>query len=528
MTLVLVTGGTSSGKSEVAERLVADTGAPVTYIATAQPTDAEMAERIASHRMRRPKSWTTISTIDPHSALQAADKAHAVLIDALGPWLAHLMQEYGLFTDEAVAELGAHGRRSQQQLLYRLDELAQLAVDHHQLCVVVSEQTGLGPVPSHASTRRFCDLSGKASQRLAEKAQRVVLVTAGCELELKNSNAQTTTTHVARRHGDTVVPAGCEDFAVNVEQDPDQPWLESALSAALARRASYPDESGAIEAIARKHRRSPAEVVPTNGASEAIWLLALAQNPRQAVCIHPTFTEHERALGALGHPVTRVFRHSCDFSLPSDAIPDSADLVVTVNPNNPTGTLDSAETIRSLARPGRLLVVDEAFMDFVADEKQSLSADNSHQIVVIRSLTKVFSLAGIRAGYLLAPKPLAQRLRSLRPMWSVNNLALAAIEACLARPDAVKDVVERVVYRRRALQDALGRLEGIQTWPSAANFVLARTHGRSNAYSQLLDHRIAVRPAGDFPGLSDEYIRVAVRSDAQNQRLLHALSELCG
>jgi cobyrinic acid a,c-diamide synthase len=528
MTLVLVTGGTSSGKSETAERLVADTGAPVTYIATAQPTDAEMAERIESHRSRRPASWATISTTDPHGALKAVQDSHAVLIDALGPWLAHLMQEHGLFTDATVSELGPEGRRSQQQLLYQLDELAQLAVARRGLCVVVSEQTGSGVVPWQASTRRFVDLSGKASKQLAERAQRVVFVSAGCELELKTTHPHPETANAERRHGDAVVPSDCEDFAVNVEQEPDQPWLEKALSAALGTRASYPDERRAIEAIANRHSRSPAEVVPTNGASEAIWLVALAQNARQPVCVHPTFTEHETALRALGQPVTRVFRPQRDFSLPAASVPASADLVVTVNPNNPTGTLDSADAIRSLAKPGRLVVVDEAFMDFDPGENQSLSTDNGCEIVVIRSLTKVFSLAGIRAGYLLAPEPLAKRLRSLRPMWSVNSLALAAIETCLQRPDATRQIAERVASRRRKLQDALYAFQGLKTWPSAANFVLARVDGVHNAYEQLLDQHIAVRPAGDFPGLNDEYIRVAVRSDAKNTQLVNALAKLCG
>jgi histidinol-phosphate aminotransferase len=136
-----------------------------------------------------------------------------------------------------------------------------------------------------------------------------------------------------------------------------------ALRDGLSLAAAYPDEGPATTAVAARHGRAPEEVVLINGAAEAFWLLAQVLRPQLAVVVAPSFTEPEAALRTAGRRVQHVWRDPDSFHLDPAAVPAEADLVVTGNPNNPTGTLDPAATLAGLTRPGRVLVVDEAFME---------------------------------------------------------------------------------------------------------------------------------------------------------------------
>jgi histidinol-phosphate aminotransferase len=196
------------------------------------------------------------------------------------------------------------------------------------------------------------------------------------------------------------------------------------------------------------------------------------------------------------------------------------------NPNNPTGNLDPAGVVAALARGGRVLVVDEAFMDFCPGEPDSLAGRaDLPGLVVVRSLTKVWSLAGLRAGYLLAPPPLAATLRLARQPWSVNALACAALAACAADAATPARVAAEVAAARAELAAGLAALPGVRVWPSAANFLLLAVPDGPRVLAALRDAGIAVRRADSFPGLTRDHLRVAVRPPADNRRLLAALAE---
>jgi len=218
-------------------------------------------------------------------------------------------------------------------------------------------------------------------------------------------------------------------------------WLLEALRDGLSRAAAYPDEGPAMTAVAARHGRPPDEVVLLNGSAEAFWLCAQVLRPQLAVVVAPSFTEPEAALQATGQRVQRVWRDPDHFHLDPAAVPAEADLVVTGNPNNPTGTLDPATTLAGLARPGRVLVVDEAFMEFTAGETETLAGQRDLPGLVVVH----FLLLGVADG----PPVLA---------------GLAA-------------------------------------------------------------RGIAVRPCHNFPGLTTNHLRVAVRDPADNQRLVDALAE---
>jgi histidinol-phosphate aminotransferase len=329
-------------------------------------------------------------------------------------------------------------------------------------------------------------------------------------------------------HGDAELAPGLVDLAVNVRlrQPPD--WLRAELAATLTELAAYPDPGPARRAVAARHARSEDEVLLTAGAAEAFVLIARALSPRRAVVVHPQFTEPEAALLAAGHPVSRVELAAADgFRLTEAAVPGDADLVVAGNPTNPTSVLHPAALLARLARPGRVLVIDEAFMDAVPGEPESLAAARDVPgLLVVRSLTKTWGLAGLRIGYLLGEAGLLRRLRAAQPLWAVSAPALAAARACSAGPavaEADADAV-RAEEQREYLRAALRAIPGVLlAGEPRAPFLLIRVAGGERVRAELRRRGYAVRRGDTFPGLGPDWLRVAVRDRATSDAFARAL-----
>jgi histidinol-phosphate aminotransferase len=335
--------------------------------------------------------------------------------------------------------------------------------------------------------------------------------------------------HDLHHHGDAEVGPGLVDLAVNVRAGTPPPWLRERLVASLTDLAAYPDPTAATRALAARHDRPEDEVVPTAGGAEGFVLLARALRPRHAVVVHPQFTEPEAALRAAGHTVDRVVLDG-DLTLDPAAIPESADLVVVGNPTNPTSVRHPADVLAALARPDRTLVVDEAFIDTAPGEPDGLAGRRDLPgLVVLRSLTKTWGLAGLRVGYALAPAGLARALRAAAPPWSVSTPALVALVACstpAARAEA--DAAARTLAAdRQHLLSALRALDGVEVRGTpAASFVLVRTPGRPDVRDRLRQRGLAVRRGDTFPGLDAEHVRIAVRDPDTTDRLVGALRDV--
>ena len=333
-----------------------------------------------------------------------------------------------------------------------------------------------------------------------------------------------------RHHGDAETGPGLLDLAVNVRLPAPPPWLREALAASLRDLGAYPDPRAARAAAAARHGRDVEAVLPTAGAAEAFVLLARVLRPRRAVVVHPQFTEPEAALRAAGHDVERLVLRP-PFVLRPDDVPDDADLVVVGNPTNPTGVLHA--DLAALARPGRVLVVDEAFLDAVPGEPGSLAGrpDLPGEVVVVRSLTKTWGLAGLRVGYLVAPPPLVVRLAEAQPLWALSTPACTALELCSA-PAALAEAegaAAEVAAERDRLEAALATVPGLDVSPgSRAPFLLVQTPGRPDLREALRARGVAVRRGDTFPGLGPAWFRVAVRGGQARERLLAALADALG
>ena len=338
-------------------------------------------------------------------------------------------------------------------------------------------------------------------------------------------------------HGDLVsrtldVPVGeLLDFSQNINPlGPPGDVPRAARRALYEGSGRYPDlEYTELREALAAHLGVPAgRLVPTNGGAEALFLAARAvPEGGRALVLEPTFSEYAAAARASGmEPVRRVVRrHKDGFRWHPSSLEDleGISVVFLCNPNNPTGeALGYGEVLEVAARvkeAGALLVVDEAFADFVPGISVAAMVDGG--LWVARSLTKFFAIPGLRLGCLVCDD--ARRVEALQPSWPVNAVAAAAGIAAVRDSGFAEASVAEVARLRQRLFEALEALPGLQPFPGAANFLLVR--GPDGLPGRLAGRGVLVRGCGPFEGLGPEYFRVAVRGDEENWRLVAAVRE---
>ncbi len=327
-------------------------------------------------------------------------------------------------------------------------------------------------------------------------------------------------------HGDREVGPGLVDFAVNVRFPKPPQWLADVITHGVGDLGAYPDPTEARAAIAARHGVSLDMVLPTNGGAEAFTLIAQAIAGRHPLVVHPQFTEPEAALRRVGRLPERHLLHADhDFALDPSAVPAAADLVMVGNPTNPTGVLHSHESLTALRRAGRTLVLDEAFIDAVPGEPESMIDPEMEGLLVVRSLTKTWGLAGLRAGYAVGDPVLIAQLEAFQSPWSVSSLA-ASVMVATASPEATAEsdrgAAELRLWREH-LVAGLRRL-GLAPVAGVAPFVLVQLG--AGAHVSLRAAGFAVRRCDTFPGLDETWVRIAARPGALVDSLVEQIERI--
>ncbi len=201
------------------------------------------------------------------------------------------------------------------------------------------------------------------------------------------------------------------------------------------------------------------------------------------------------------------------------------------NPNNPTGRLVSKKEVLGIAdaaeRLSCYLVVDEAFIDFCPGASVAAEVARNPYLIVLRSLTKFYALSGIRIGYAVFHPSVAERIRACKEPWTVNSLAQAAGVAVL-EDSAYQKASRETMEREKSFMEAGLKRIGIPFIPSAANYYLLKVEQGAGRMAAALEEKgILVRDCASFKGLDGTYIRVAVRSRQENERLLEEMAEIC-
>ena len=325
------------------------------------------------------------------------------------------------------------------------------------------------------------------------------------------------------------------DFSANINPL-GHPPLDALILKEIPNIAHYPDNSyrGLCRAAAKFVNVRPECIVPGNGSSELIRLMAEACLEEDSLALVPTpsFGEYTNQSFLAGGRVERIGIGEDGLPVLDDELLGKADLLFLCNPNNPTGRLLSASKVTALAdrceRRETFLLVDEAFIE-LSDPEESVAvlAPEREYLFVMRSLTKSFGVPGLRLGFGVCNSKLARVLNLARIPWSIGSIAAAAGEhllGCSEHLERSRQVIKtEIAYLERALKEL-----GLAPLPSKVNFILINIEPCGIASDLLADKTmrqgVLVRDCQSF-GLGKSYIRVAVRNREENQQLIEALKK---
>ncbi|MBE0478761.1 threonine-phosphate decarboxylase [Candidatus Aerophobetes bacterium] len=342
---------------------------------------------------------------------------------------------------------------------------------------------------------------------------------------------------VAEKYG--ISPEEIIDFSANVN-----PWgtslgLEKIIKENLQSIFRYPDTyCRKLTLLLSNHLGIACDnILVGNGATEIIYLAMRAVKPRYAVIPVPTFSEYERALKLAGGQVKFLYlKERQGFSLNVDALIEKAkkvQMIILCNPNNPTGNLLPGEEmdkiINNAEKKGIATLLDESFIDFQPEFTLVDKLKKNKNLIILRSFTKFFSIAGLRLGYAVADKSLISKIKSFKEPWTVNCLAEVAGIHILKNLKRAEGLREKTKRERSVLYENLCRIKGIKPYPSQANFILIKIKASiSSSYltEELAKGGILVRDCSNFSGLGDKFIRVAVRKKEENRKLICSLNQI--
>jgi histidinol-phosphate aminotransferase len=335
------------------------------------------------------------------------------------------------------------------------------------------------------------------------------------------------------------------DIRLNTNESPEPP--PQAFVEALADELRsiplhrYPDrEAVALRtALAAHHGVSAEQVFCANGSNEAIQCLLLAYggSNRPAMLFEPTYALHSHIARLTGTPVVAGGRDDAfrvELAEVARTVTASVELYGPVapavtflcSPNNPTGGVEAIETIRAvLALVPGILVVDEAYGQFAPSSALEL-LDFDPRLVVLRTFSKTWALAGLRLGYAIADPEVVASLWNVALPYHLDALKQAAGCLALGFENEMRARVAATVEERGRVATALGDLP-VEVWPSDANFILFRAGSQdgSAVWKGLLDHSVLVRDVSDWPGL-EGCLRVTIGTASENDRFLSALADV--
>ena len=329
-------------------------------------------------------------------------------------------------------------------------------------------------------------------------------------------------------HGDDLYKYGkkiVSNFSSNVYNRIDHSGLYHRLNERLSTICSYPEPMPySLESeIARRYSLTPRQVCVTNGATEAIYLIAQVFQGRISAVLGPTFSEYADAC--------RVHRHKVKPFYSLDALPEDAELVWICNPNNPTGEVRNKEDLKALvdSHPDKLFIFDQSYEYFTLKSllgiKEAASFPN---VILLHSMTKQYAIPGLRVGYFTASEGLTDDVRCRRMPWSVNSLAIEAAKYLLEEGDGISADIPQLLAERERLTNLLLATGMLEIWPTDTHYMLIKLRmGKAAALKDFLavNHGILIRDASNFEGLDERFFRIATQTPEENDKLVKAISK---
>ncbi len=317
------------------------------------------------------------------------------------------------------------------------------------------------------------------------------------------------------------------NFSSNVWYKGPPTSLLSFIKTRLSSVESYPAPSAEllIKKIALHHHLDNDTIIVTNGATEAFYLIAHAFQKGKVTLCTPSFSEYELA--------SKVHGLDQEFISRKNILTHSftSDIAFICNPNNPDGYENTPEEISTLLQkhPTTIFIIDEAYVDFTSSELSCSSFLNLHEnLIIVKSLTKLFCIPGLRLGYILASPNIIRSIKKYKMPWNVNTLALQAGSFIFDNFNNTKPVFEEYFKNVTKLKQQINAIEGFHVIPSKTSYFLIKiANPVSSALKSYLinNHHILIRDASNFPSLDKHYIRVSCQTPEKNQLLINALKQ---
>lgn len=326
-----------------------------------------------------------------------------------------------------------------------------------------------------------------------------------------------------------------EDFSANINPLGPPASVLTELQLAFSMIRHYPDHRHALikQILAKRFSVTPEMLLCGNGASEALWLLLEELRPSRLVTLTPAFQGYQATARRLGIPVVEIpIFHEGKIELPFAQLLTQCqpgDCLILNNPHNPTGAAwrfsDYEPVLQEFLKHKITVIVDESFMDFLADQEQwSAITKISHHtsLFVVRSATKMYAIPGLRFGFAIGQPDIIYRIEKWRDGWSVNQLAQQAAAVAYQDHEFDKQTWGWLKREHEWLKDTWGNHSQIEVFPTKVNFFLVRLKLKIhtlNLLDKLVKKRIYLRTMTGFSPLDDHYLRIALRSPSANQKL---------
>lgn len=315
------------------------------------------------------------------------------------------------------------------------------------------------------------------------------------------------------------------NFSSNVYNHVDHSGLHQYLFQRMESIRTYPEpEPYSLEKVLSEQLHlSDREICVTNGATEAIYLIAQTFRNQTSAILMPTFSEYADACRLHGHKVVSIYN--------LNRLPERVRLVWLCNPNNPTGEVREKDALLACIRqnPQCVFILDQSYEFFT--QKALLTAKEAAEfpnVILLHSMTKRFAVPGLRLGYFTACEELLHDIRVQRMPWSVNQLAIEAGHYLLRSASEYDIDIPLLLKEKEKLVQSLLSIGGMEIWPSDTHYMLVQLRmGRAAALKEYLatEHGILIRDASNFEGLNEHFFRIATQTPEENDKLVEGIKK---
>ncbi|MEG0449295.1 MAG: aminotransferase class I/II-fold pyridoxal phosphate-dependent enzyme [Lysinibacillus sp.] len=337
------------------------------------------------------------------------------------------------------------------------------------------------------------------------------------------------------------MPNEVYDFSENVNAAGPPNFVEARWRTFYPLIQRYPDPDGEpfLSKVAKFHHVEKENVVLGNGASEIFSVLARRYENKRVIVVHPTFSEYERTLkAAFAQVIPIVVEEIETYKLPMDCLMremENADALYLCTPNNPTGVMPKREELETLIAHGAKvaceIVLDEAFIDWIDEDCSFINqvAQYSH-LLIIRSMTKMYAIPGLRLGYCIASEDIARQLKNMLPHWNINAFAAVIGASCLEEVHYCRIAISHAIVQRDYLREYLLK-QRCKVTNSVTNYLcfqLPIGHDEAQFFTYCLAKGVVLRHTKNFNGLDGKWFRVGMKDISAMSHLHSCLNEWFG